>query len=451
VIQLRRFTAWVTASKLAHKQTPPVLSWRWQLLLGYLAIMATILSTSALIVYVFFSESLVQQSKKQLLTLAQAAAPSLGMVKNQGRSSLDKELPWRELFSTAEQSLEWFDPNAKPLSREGQKFPTHSLLHNLSPLQLQQGDPIFDRQGNLLIVTLAIYTENPQTKTLRLTGYIRASESTLQLDNTLSQFRLGLGVGGSVALVLISLSSVYLTQRATDPMRQNFQRLKQFTTDVSHELKNPLTRISLATELMLSMTGRVIPGDSRELDIIAKATDQMQRLIEDLLFLARTEAAPDHRQASWQGLVISLDDLLRTLAAQFELQAQRKKITFQTKISSELSIRGDAHQLKRLFTNLLENALKYTEGGGRVTVAMEQLQRNVVVFIEDTGIGIPSEYQPLVFQRFLRSDQPQVQQEEGLGLGLAIAQAIAKQHGGEIQVSSQMGVGSTFRVLLPLL
>jgi signal transduction histidine kinase len=134
----------------------------------------------------------------------------------------------------------------------------------------------------------------------------------------------------------------------------------------------------------------------------------------------------------------------------FEPQAETKGISFQAQLPSGLWIKGNADQLSRLFSNLLENALKYTEAGGNITLSVNQGKGSTVVSVKDTGIGIPHEYLPFVFQRFWRSDQSRAQQQEGSGLGLAICEAIAQQHGGEIEVNSKVGVGTCFRVTLPL-
>jgi signal transduction histidine kinase len=148
------------------------------------------------------------------------------------------------------------------------------------------------------------------------------------------------------------------------------------------------------------------------------------------------------------GSPILLNELLQDLAEQFQLQAKRKKINFQVRLSAELWVKGDRNQLNRLFINLLENACKYTPEEGRVTLSLKKLRQNLIVLVEDTGIGIAPEQLPFVFQRFWRAKS--ARQQEGLGLGLAIAQSIAKLHGGEITVKSQIGIGTSFQVRLPL-
>ncbi len=437
----------ITSSHKIPSQRFQVLGWRRRLLLAYLTAMAVIFGISAAALYVFFSRSLNQQLDNQLLTLVQAAVPSLDTIKTQGRQSLSRDLPWRNLFFRREQSLEWYSADGDLLAKEGTVFPQFPLVKNVSPSGFSQGSPVFQQADRVRSVTISVYAEELENKTLRLKGYIRASQSTEQLQVTLNQLRLGLGLGGITALILISLSGAYLTQQALKPMKQSFQRLQQFTADVSHELRNPLSRIGMATELMLSHRGQMQPSDVKKLEMIDSAAAQMKRLVEDLRFLSRTDAAST---TALEGSTVSLDELLRALAEQFEPQAQLKGITFQKKLPSGLSVKGDATQLSRLFSNLLENALKYTEAGGSVTLSLEKSKQSAVICVKDTGIGIATEYLPFVFQRFWRSERARSQQQEGLGLGLAIAQAIARRHGGEITLSSQLELGSCFQVHLPL-
>ena len=437
---------WIMRVMVSNRISHHFQSLRWRLLLIYLIAMTGIFGASAAALYIFFSRSVHQQLNEQLLSLVQAAVPTLDTVKTKGGQSLNKDLPWRNLFSSRQQSLEWFDANGNLLAREGTIFSQFPLIKKISSFQLGEGSPVFQKEDGVITVTIAIYSDTSEQKTLQLAGYIRGSESTQELETALNHLRLGLAIGGIIALILITLSDFYLTQKTLEPLKQNFQQLKQFTADVSHELRNPLTRIGIATDIMLSRREEMKPSEVKKLDMIDGAVTQMRRLLEDLLFLARTETASNPGAKS----TIALDELLRDLQERFEPQAETKGISFQAQLPSGLSIKGNADQLSRLFSNLLENALKYTEAGGNITLSVNQGKGSTVVSVKDTGIGIPHEYLPFVFQRFWRSDQSRAQQQEGSGLGLAISEAIAQQHGGKIDVHSKVGVGTCFRVTLPL-
>lgn len=437
---------WGTVSGKASN--PVFKNIHWRLLLVYLIGMTAIVGISATAVYAFFYHSRSQQLNKQLLTLVQAAAPSLETVKAKGHSSLDQDLAWRSLFSDREQGLAWFNAKGKLLDREGSHFPKIPLARNSLPSSLSEISPIFQYQDQIYSVTIALYTREANGTTLRLAGYLRASQSNERFEANLNQLRLGLGIGGIIALLLTSMSSLYLAQQAVKPMRRNFQRLAQFAADASHELRNPLLRISIATEMMLSHPEQLKPADAKKLKMILNATEQMKRLIDDVLFLARTNAAqvPLSEQG---GDIVRLDKVLQVLVERFEPQAQVKGIDFQVQIPTSLSVKGNANQLERLFSNILENAIKYTSTDGKVMLSTRTTRQSVIVLIEDTGIGIPSEYLPFIFHRFWRTEEAQSHDQNGFGVGLAIAQTIAKQHGGKITVDSQLGVGSCFQVHLP--
>lgn len=447
MISLRQFMDWgIVSGKVFN---PVFKDIHWRLLIAYLITMTAIFGISAAAVYSFLYHSRTQQLNKQLLTLVQAAAPSLKTIKTEGRSNLNKDLAWRSLFSDREQGLEWFDAEGKLLAREGVHFPETPLAIPALPSSLNSTSPIFQYQDQIYSVTIAVYTSEPNGTTLHRVGYLRASLLDEQIAANLSQLRLGLGVGGIIALLLASISSLYLTQQAVKPMRKSFQRLTRFAADASHELRNPLLRISIATEMMLSHPEHFKPADVKKLTTILNATEQMKRLIDDVLFLARTDAAKLPSSAQGSDLVF-LDQILQVLVERFESQAQLKGIDLQVQLPTNLPVKGNANQLERLFSNLVENAIKYTNTDGKVKISTKRTKNSLIVLIEDTGIGIPSEYLPFIFHRFWRAEQAQSHDKDGFGVGLAIAQTIAKQHGGKITVESQPGVGSCFQVHLPL-
>jgi signal transduction histidine kinase len=409
--------------------------------------MAVTVGISVIAVYIFLHRSLNEQLNTKLLALTHAKTPSLVTVKTRGSQSLDEDLlPQHSLFNQ-EQGLEWFDAEGKLLAKKGTVFPNFPLARDSSLSHLHKSSHIIQHQGQVRTLTIAVYARDLNQQTLRLEGYLRASESTEEMQARLDRLRVGLGLGGITALILSSISSVYLTRLALEPIRQSFQRLKYFTTDVSHELRNPLTAINTTVEVMQSHPEQLDPRQAKKLAIIASATDQMTRLVEDQLFLVRIDATDTPSRLEWS--LVPLDKVLEDLVERFQPQAQSKGINFEAHLLTGIFINGDASQLSRLFSNLLENAFKYTETG-RVILSLTRRRRFAVVSVKDTGIGISPEYLPFIFQRLLRTDRARLQQREGHGLGLAIAQAIAYQHGGKITVSSQVGVGSCFRVYLPI-
>jgi signal transduction histidine kinase len=443
--------AWVIGSNKAYRSSSQAL--RWRLLLSYLAVMLTILGAFTVAMYEFSRRSLYDQLDQRLKILAQAASHSLVALKAGDRQQADSQpkkdsdilyrrldgdgdldIPWQSLREP-DQGVEWFDAKGQLVGNAG------TLLLNLPP------DPSFQtlQQGQIRAVTIAAYSyDNGRQK---LEGYIRTSEVTQEVEAILNRLRWGLGVGGIVVLGLTGLGGVWLTKQSLKPIEQSFQQLKQFTADASHELRSPLAAIKTSVEVMQYYPERIHPQDTKKLAAIASATRQMTRLVEDLLLLARMDAVTVTQQ---EFIPLPLEEILEDLMEMLQPQAQQKNVTLQSNLLSGMLVLGDVSQLTRLFTNLLENALQYTPPEGTVTLSMQRIERSVAVYVEDTGIGIAPEQLTSVFHRFWRADRARSHREGGMGLGLAIAAAIAQRHQGEISVSSQLGVGSSFRVRLPL-
>lgn len=420
---------------------------RWRLLLSYVSVMVAILGISTVAVYEFVAYRLYQKLDNQMVTLADAAAHSLLDIKanpkaidSRAKRSLDYDndldIPWQDLHKN-HQGVEWFDANGQLLGEAGNYMPNMPFVANVRTYQ----------QKNIRSITLPIYLPTSVRKK-ELQGYVRVSESTEELSEELDRLMWGFGCGGLVAVILSGVGGWWLTRQSLKPIEQSFQQLKQFTADASHELRSPLTAVKTSIEVMMNHPERIHPADVKKLKAIAEASNQMTRLVEDLLLLARTDATS--KTPLVECISIPLDELLEDLVDLLQPQAEAKKITLKLDSSNEVFVKGNANQLKRLFANLLENALQYTQSSGSVKVVIMSLERFVVINIEDTGVGIESEHIPLVFHRFWRADKARSRREGGMGLGLAIAQAIAQQHKGEITLSSQVGVGSCFQVRLPV-
>ena len=437
--------AWAKVFKTMQSKVSNSLSWR--LWIAYLAAMSAIFGISAVAVFSVFHTSLQRDRNEHLQTLAQAAVPSLDRIKNKGTESLQKDLPWRSLFKKA-QSLEWFDADGKLLARKGNDFPEFPLLKNSVPVRIHEGSPLIQKDENLTSVSIAVYADSEDRKTLNLEGYIRASESNQALASRLHQLQLGLKIGGITALILSSIAGGVLTIVVIRPVKKSYQHLRQFTADASHEISNPLTAIITTVQLMESHSDELPPDFVRKIATISSASDQIKRLVEDLRFLSQTDSHTHPSQLEYP--TIPLDEILEDIADNFETQAYNKELGFEFHLSPDVSIKGDSHQLKRLFSNLLENAIKYTTSGGIVKVFLEKHKKFAVVRVEDSGVGIPQEYIPYIFQRFWRAENARSYDTNGLGLGLSIVQAIVKGHKGKIEVDSKVGVGSRFNVYLPL-
>ncbi len=421
---------------------------RSRLLLYYLIVMATILSIFGAGVYVLFSRNLNSQLNKRLLTLAQFAAQSLPAVQENGQKHLDSQetvAAWRDIFNRDQQSLEWFDAKGNIIGRKGLiRLGEEKPKTGTRNLRQIQSDAIARTHTLSAILSLP----NQPGTTI---GYVRASQSLEEIEAAQEELLRILIFGGMLTLILIGLGGFWLTQKAIEPIEASFLQLKQFTADASHELRSPLTAIKASVDVMRNHPERVHPKDAKKLEAIAGATLQMNQTLEDLLFLARTDADPNMPMEARQLAPVSLNQILQNCFVLLEPLANDKQIVFQSKFRDDITISGDTAQLSRLFSNLLENALQYTPEEGRVSLDLYKQNRMAIVSVRDTGIGIAPDQISKVFDRFWRANKARSRRKGGTGLGLAISQAIAKRHGGKISVTSELNIGSCFLVRIPIL
>ncbi len=431
---------------------------RWRLLLSYLTVMLGILGISALAIYQYTRHNLYQQLDERLEVLAQAASHNLVAIKahyarqeqrglggkspsSQARYYLDNDgdldIPWQHLRQP-DQGVEWFDAQKRLVGNTG----TLSPRFELPPQPGWQ----FGQQGKIRSVTLPAYSNDNGQK--QLEGYIRASQVTEQIEAILTRLRWGLGVGGIGVIMLTGLGGIWLTKQSLKPIEQSLQQLKQFTADAAHELRSPLAAIKTSVQVMEYYPERIHPQDRKKIGAIASTTDHTIQLVENLLLLARMDSFDFLDTTTW--IELSLTEILEDLLELFESSAQAKNIILESNLLPQVIVKGDGGELSRLFRNLIENALKYTCQGGKVTVTTKQERHYIIVTIKDTGVGIASEHLCLIFDRFWRADQARTRRSGGMGMGLAIAQAIAERHHGKISVTSQLNLGTCFEVKLPI-
>jgi two-component system, OmpR family, sensor kinase len=226
-----------------------------------------------------------------------------------------------------------------------------------------------------------------------------------------------------------------------DRLQQAFETQKRFIADASHELRTPLTAIRGNADLMV-----IAPPDERDicLTAIRREAERMSRLVSDLLLLAEAdvEKQPMHMTA------VDLDELVADVHHAAVVLAAGKVSVILDRADS-VSVLGDPDRLKQLVLNLVDNAVKFTPERGTVSLAVCRDDAEARIEVADSGIGIPEEEQQAIFQRFYRVDESRARR--GTGLGLAICAWIASAHGGQIEVKSEPGKGSTFVVKLPVL
>jgi len=275
-------------------------------------------------------------------------------------------------------------------------------------------------------------------------GYLQIQLTTKLRDNAMHQFAFTMAMVAPVLLLALGVCGYFFAGKAAQPIEETFSVLRQFISDAGHELQTPIAIISAASEnlaVQLEDTPHV-----QRINIISRNTDRMARLVGDLMVLVKVDARTVQSKAM---VAVQVDKITRQCAEEFEDRFRDKKIDLVAAEMQSSVVIGDQDALHRLVTNLIENALRYTNEGGKVTVSCKNSGRIAKITVEDTGIGIPAESLPRLFDRFYRVDRSRSREAGGFGLGLAIVKAIADGHRGYVEVASEFGKGTRFSVVLP--
>jgi signal transduction histidine kinase len=218
--------------------------------------------------------------------------------------------------------------------------------------------------------------------------------------------------------------------------------MRRFTADAAHELRTPLAVIRNEAEIALRQP-RTGAEYGQALESVLEESIRLSRMADELLFLCRQDAGLNPRSTG----EVELAPLLEGVVGNMRLVAQEKGVSL-TIETPDGSVRADAGQLRRVFYNLIDNAVKYTPAGGHVRVSLRLTGGECIVTVSDTGVGIHAEHLPRVFERFYRAD-PSRAESGGAGLGLAICRSIVSAVGGAVSLESAPGEGTTARVSLP--
>ncbi len=478
---------------------------RRRLALWYTAVTAVLLLIFATGVYLYVRNTLIDRIDDTLKHVIEVVEPSLvieTITPQAGSYRVNVEASFRNNTNTVEDDridLEWFSPTGELL---------WSTFTEPSPVPLHP---------HLRAQTVHFSTDRllrQVTKRVEIgryvLGYLRVSHPWFEVTKPSRQLILDLTVGVSAMLVCVAAIGWLLSGIAMKPVRDSYQSLKQFTADASHELRNPIAMIQTNVQVALAYAEREPQLQQRQLKVIERLTKRLGHLVNDLLFLARSDSGMV--QTKYQP--VPLDALLMEVIEEQRVLAQQKGISLSLKIiepdidlqkldeasnSSWLSediftCQGDWEQLARLFTNLIGNALEHSftdreksqpqqlkektdeqinqavlKESQKASIEVElqlfgRSQRSgslrdrypqLQVEVRDTGRGIDLEALPHIFDRFYRlepygSNTRADSASTGAGLGLAIARAIVENHHGQIAVDSIVDRGTTFTVTLPV-
>ena len=264
--------------------------------------------------------------------------------------------------------------------------------------------------------------------------------------NVLKQLLLLIGFGCSIGLLISFFVGLFLSSRALVPIQRSWEKQSQFVSDASHELRTPLSVIQTHLELLFRHPTNTIEEESTTIYKSLTEVKRLSKLVQDLLTLARS----DSNELLINQKFFSIDELLRNIVEQFEPIADIKEIKIEDEIEKNIIYFGDKERIHQLLVILLDNALKYSDPKGNITISLIKEGSSLRINIEDTGTGIPETDLPFIFDRFYRSDKVRSKATGGTGLGLSIAKWIVEAHGGLISAESRLHKGSQFIIKLPL-
>jgi len=441
------------------------------LALYYTVVTAVLLIIFAVGIYGYVYKTLIDRIDDTLKHVVEIVEPSLvvdDVSLAEGRYKLNVSASFRQHPNTTNKveddhiDLEWFSPNGELLWQTLEQ-----------PLPI----PLSFHSGGKTIRISADYLLRQITKRIEVgryvVGYLRVSHPLFDVIKPIRQLITDLSIGIIVLIFFVGSIGWLLSGIAIAPVKESYQSLKQFTADASHELRNPIATIKTNIQTLLSYPEINRETQKKQLEIIERLTQRLSNLVNDLLFLARSDSgiiSPEFQS-------IPLDSLLLEVVEEQKIIAKQKSIDLQLEIVDSdylvidneykeeylYSIKGDWGQLSRLFTNLISNGIIHSIDDTKkeykycVKVILKIVKKNNKYYcqiqVKDNGKGIPDELLPHLFDRFYRGDSARSYQDSqtnaSTGLGLAIALAIVENHHGTIKVETNLNEGSNFIVNLP--
>ncbi|MGB3694735.1 MAG: HAMP domain-containing sensor histidine kinase [Spirulinaceae cyanobacterium] len=440
---------------------------RYRLALWYTILTAVLLLVFATGFYFYVRTTLIERIDDTLKHVVEVVERSLVVEPTQNTASgyqVSLEASFRDNGGVLEDDhieIEWFSPNGKLL------WSTFSEPLDIPLNPKRVGETVADhllRQFTERVDLQRLVASNSRRHFIL--GYLRVSHPWFEVTKPIRQLIFDLTLGTIFTIGCVAAMGWFLSGIAMKPVKDSYQSLKQFTADASHELRNPIAMIQTNVQMALNYPEAEPQLLQRQLQVVERLTKRLGNLVNDLLFLARSDSGIV--QVNFQPL--SLDALLIEVIEEQRVVAEQKSIFLslhlvepQNKSLEDdiFTLKGDWDQLARLFTNLISNALEHTNSSdsqASIEVELKASKRDrqeyLQVEIKDNGVGIPESALPHLFDRFYRLDPARPHQQSNseatsAGLGLAIAKAIVENHQGKIFVTSIINQGTTFTVMLP--
>ena len=433
---------------------PDLSSIRWRLTGRYALISSGIMLAFGVAVYAEVSRASANLLREQVRQLASSAASQLPLILHESKEYQHRnphqkpnELGGLSVLdprsaTLGSKKIVLFDKSMRILSQYG-SMPV-DLAAARPQSDLEQRQDLTLRQG--VAYWRPVYLREKPGAESHLEGYVLTAVSRGGADREMIRLRNGLLVGGVVGALAAALWSQWMVRSSLQPIRDQMQRLLQFTSDASHELRHPLTgiRAVIGNLREQGFLERMEPSMARKLELIDQTSTEMSTLVDDLLLLTRLDRAVP-QQRHWRSF--DACDLIEDIIELYQDRALRQQIILTAHLSAPAPVCGNPDQIRRLIINLLMNALQFTASGRRVEIGVHQHAHHVLIKVEDEGPGIAVEHRDAVFERFWQADTSR--NGANSGLGLSIARSIAQVHGGSITVQTGKTGGCLMVVELP--
>lgn len=482
---LRTVRAWLASAArwlgLRHASDAPYEATRRRLLMLTLSVVSAILLVMAIAVYAAESQGLQTLVDQGLMNRARLDndiyASAIVISQTPGQSFTLPNLGEGQGPDQENERYEADSPNIFTLviAGNGKLIMDPSGVSRTGLPDLTSATPVLagNQPGGPVTVTAKGHSFRLFTVPLyyhgQLVGALQVGQSLSFMYQQLHDLALRLFLVGVGMLALTAAASMYLADRALQPMRQAYDRQRQFAAAASHELRTPLAFVRSQLELVtrrlqragsgesgiIAAPGAVLATSEEDLRDTLNEVDYMTRLVRDLLLIARDQT--DHHSIAWEPVDVA--ELAREVAGTIQPAAKASNLQLEVRGAHEaVWVDGDRDRLRQLLLILLENATHYTPAGGTVWIETRQTRGSLLarrrplaqLVVGDTGVGISPEHQSRIFEAFYRAEgHHDGGNHGGAGLGLALARWIVNAHEGEIAVRSEPGEGSVFTITLP--
>lgn len=404
-------------------------SFRWQIALWFVGLSSIVYFAFSLIGGLYFYNSLSHSMDEELKNVASQIGHAIDLT---GTKPIFRD--WLRVVKTEParsiMSMQLFDKEEMLLEHYGPP--------GIPKLFKERSEITEDGQTMRVFVSTLHHEGN-------LIGYLQLQLSTMKRFEIMKEFLITMAVMAPFVLAGFGISGYIVSGIAVRPIEKLVRTLKQFVADAGHELNTPISIVQAKAQTLdrkLSTQGHF----EQDIKVIITSAERMGNVVKNLMLLAEL----DGRHQRTPLVPISLVDICEVLISEYAERFNEKNILLRKGVLDQIGVMADKESIRCIIANLLDNALKYTEEGGCVTLNCTTLGNDALLNVKDTGIGIPEAAIPYVFDRFYRVDLSRSRSSGGTGLGLSIVKAMVEQLNGHVHVESEIGIGTEFIVSLPI-